>query len=121
MGSIPGLGRTPGEGNGNPLQHSGLGIAMDKGTWWVTVHDVSKRLQLSRRVCIQAHTHTHTHTHIHTYTQHGYNRGSRRAFLENKFKSNACGVRMCVDFVEEKMNLTAIHKFAKSNGDGNEH
>ena len=68
-----------------------------------------------------AYKHTHTHTHIHTYTQHGYNRGSRRAFLENKFKSNACGVRMCVDFVEEKMNLTAIHKFAKSNGDGNEH
>ena len=37
-GSIPGLGRSPGEGNGNPLQYSCLGNLMDKGTWWPTVH-----------------------------------------------------------------------------------
>ena len=33
MGSIPGLGRFPGEGNGNPLQYSCLGNAMDRGAW----------------------------------------------------------------------------------------
>ena len=41
-GSIPGLGRSPGEGNGNPLQYSCLGNPMDRGTWWATVHGVSK-------------------------------------------------------------------------------
>ena len=41
-GSISGLGRTPGEGNGNPLQYSGLENHMDGGAWWVTVHGVAK-------------------------------------------------------------------------------
>ena len=36
-GLIPGLGRSPGEGHGNPLQYSCLGNPMDKGAWWVTV------------------------------------------------------------------------------------
>ena len=34
--SIPGLGRSPGEGNGNPLQYSCLGNPMDRGAWWAT-------------------------------------------------------------------------------------
>ena len=38
LGSIPGLGRSPGEGNGNPLQYSCLENPMDGGTWWATVH-----------------------------------------------------------------------------------
>ena len=42
MGSIPGSGRCPGEGNGNPLQHSGLENPMDGGAWWATVHGVAK-------------------------------------------------------------------------------
>ena len=41
-GSIPGLGRSPGEGNGNPLQHSCLENPMDRGAWWATVHGVTK-------------------------------------------------------------------------------
>ena len=41
-GSIPELGRTPGEGNGNPLQYSCLGNPMDKGAWWATVHGAAK-------------------------------------------------------------------------------
>ena len=41
-GSIPGLGRSPGEGNGNPLQHSCLENPMDRGAWWATVHGVAK-------------------------------------------------------------------------------
>ena len=42
MGSIPGLGRSPGEGNGNPLQYSFLENSMDRGAWWATVHGVTK-------------------------------------------------------------------------------
>ena len=41
-GSIPGLERSPGEGNGNPLQYSCLENSMDKGAWWATVHGVEK-------------------------------------------------------------------------------
>ena len=35
LGSIPGLGRSPGEGNGNPLQYSCLENTVDRGAWWV--------------------------------------------------------------------------------------
>ena len=42
LGLIPGLGRFPGEGNGNPLQYSCLENPMDAGAWWATVHGVSK-------------------------------------------------------------------------------
>jgi len=41
-GSIPGLGRCPGEGNVNPLQCSCLENPMDRGAWWATVHGVTK-------------------------------------------------------------------------------
>ena len=41
-GAIPGLGRSPGEGNGNPLQYSCLENPMDEGAWWATVHRVTK-------------------------------------------------------------------------------
>ena len=41
-GSIPGSGRSPGEGNGNPLQYSCLENPMDGGAWWATVHEVAK-------------------------------------------------------------------------------
>ena len=41
-GLIPGSGRSPGEGNGNPLQYSCLGNPMDKGAWWATVLEVPR-------------------------------------------------------------------------------
>ena len=43
MGLIPGLGRSPGEGNGNPLQDTCLRNSMDRGTWWATIHEVTVR------------------------------------------------------------------------------
>ena len=47
-GSIPGLGRSPGEGNGNPLQYSCLENPMEEGAWWATVHGVAmSRTRLS--------------------------------------------------------------------------
>ena len=42
LGSIPGLGRSPGDGNGNPLQYSCLENSIDGGAWWATVHLVAK-------------------------------------------------------------------------------
>ena len=42
VGPIPGWGRSPGGGHGNPLQCSGLEDPMDTGAWWVTVHGVPK-------------------------------------------------------------------------------
>ena len=41
-GSIPGSGRSPGEGNGSPLQYSCLENSMDRGVWQATVHGVAK-------------------------------------------------------------------------------
>ena len=48
LGSIPGLGRSPGEGNGIPLQYSCLENPMGGGAWW-------------------GHTHTHIHTYIYSF------------------------------------------------------
>ena len=42
LGSIPGWERSPGEGNGYPLQYSYLENSMDRGAWWATVHGVAK-------------------------------------------------------------------------------
>ena len=42
LGSIPGLGRSPGEGNGNPLQYSCLKNSMKRGAWQATVHVVAE-------------------------------------------------------------------------------
>ena len=66
-GSIPGLGRSLGTGNVNPLLYSCLENQMNRGAWWAIVHGVAKS-----RTRLSSHTHTHTHTHIelsHTHTQ----------------------------------------------------
>ena len=53
MGSIPGLGRSSGEGNGNPLQYSCLGNPIDRGAWWATVHGVAEIwTQLSNKTTV---------------------------------------------------------------------
>ena len=52
LGSIPGSGRSPGEGNGNALQYSCLENPTDGGAWWATVHRVAK----SRYLLLIAYT-----------------------------------------------------------------
>ena len=47
LGLIPGLGRSPGAGNGSPLQYSCLENPIDRGTWQATVHVVAKELDLT--------------------------------------------------------------------------
>ena len=41
-GSLPGSGRSPGEGNGNPFRYSCLENPMDEGAWWATVHEIAE-------------------------------------------------------------------------------
>ena len=72
MGSIPGSGRSPGKGNDNPLQYSGLENPMDRGAWWATFHGVAKsqtrRKQLSMHVHMYMCIHTHIYINTHKYT-----------------------------------------------------
>ena len=53
LGSVPGSGRSPGEGNSNSLQCSCLENSMDRGGWWATVHGVTK----SQTRLSETHTH----------------------------------------------------------------
>ena len=55
LGSIPGSGRSPGEGNGNPLQYSCLENPMDRGAWQVTVPEVTKELDMSEQISTAHH------------------------------------------------------------------
>ena len=54
-GSIPGLGRSPGGGQGNPLQFSCLDNPVDRGAWRATVHGVAKSRTQLKRLSILAH------------------------------------------------------------------
>ena len=56
-GSIPGLGRSAGEGNGNPFQYSCLENPMDRGAWWATVHGVAKSRTQQKRLSTEQLTH----------------------------------------------------------------
>ena len=55
MGSFPRLGRSPGVGHGNPLQHSCLQNPMDSGAWWATVHRVAMSLTWPKRLSMHTH------------------------------------------------------------------
>ena len=50
MGSVLRLGRSPGEGNGNPIQDSCLGNPVDRGAWWATVHGVAKESDTTQQL-----------------------------------------------------------------------
>ena len=47
MGWIPGLGRSPGGGHGNPLQYSCLKNPVDRGAWWAIVHGIIRELDIT--------------------------------------------------------------------------
>ena len=61
-GSIPGLGRSPGEENGNPLQYPCLENLMDRGAWWAAVHGVSKSRTWLSDFTFTFHFHTYYST-----------------------------------------------------------
>ena len=54
MGSIPGLGRSPGGGQGNPPQYSCLENPMDRGAWWATVDRIAKSWTQLKRLGTQS-------------------------------------------------------------------
>ena len=65
VGSVPGLGRSPGGENGNPHEYSCLKNPIDRGARRAAVHGIAESdmaEQLSMRACMRARAHTHTHT-----------------------------------------------------------
>ena len=62
-GWIPGSGRFPGGGNGNPLQYSCLENPMDREAWQATIHGITKVGHDWPRACLCTHVSMHTHTH----------------------------------------------------------
>ena len=73
LSSIPELGRSPGEGNGNPLQYSGLGNPMDRGAWWATVQGVAK-----------SRTQQRIHLYLYFRSKKGRKRWNRTRCLDNE-------------------------------------
>ena len=88
---VPGSGRFPGVGNGNPVQYSCPGNSMDRGAWQAAVHGVTKSWTCE---CACTHTHTHTYTQLLSIQDSsvahssGWSDGKRRYkfFLEDKLK-----------------------------------
>ena len=66
LGSIPRSGRSPREGNGNPLQYCCLENSMDRGAWQATAHGVTKS-QTQLTLCVNIHTLTHHSRGSHLY------------------------------------------------------
>ena len=62
MGSIPGLGRSPGGGHGNPFQYSCLENSMDRGTWQTIVHIITK--SWTRLKHLSMHTYAYVYIYI---------------------------------------------------------
>ena len=79
-GSVPGSGRSPGVGNGNPVQYSCLENSMDRGGWWATIHGVAKELDTTKHSTAHQHLYikvyiyinAHTHIHGHRYMKVGH-------------------------------------------------
>ena len=65
LGLIPGSGRSPRKGTGNPLQYSCLENSMDRAAWRATLHGVAK----SQAPLTDKHTHTRAHTHTRTHAR----------------------------------------------------
>ena len=84
---IPGSGRSPGGGCGNPLQYSCLENPMDRGAWRDTVHGVGESDTQLKHLSPRAHTHTHTHTHTHKHTAPQSN--------VSPFHDTGCSSRTC--------------------------
>ena len=89
-GSIPGLGRSPGEGNGNSLQYSCLENSMDRGAWKATVHGVAKSwTQLS--TC----THMHFSYYSHNIASTTYKKTTKwTTFLSQEIQNENLGTSL---------------------------
>ena len=81
VSSIPGSGKSPGKGNGNPLQYSYLGNLMDRRAWRAIVHGVLKELE---NLATKQH-----YTNTHTYSEEGNGNSLQYSFLENPMDGGA--------------------------------
>ena len=90
-GSIPGSGRPPGEGHGNPLSYSCLENPMDRGTWWGTVHSVTK----SRTWLKQLNTTTTTKKTVTVWHDGGWANTTVAIILQYTNVSNPCALYPC--------------------------
>ena len=100
-GSIPGSGRSPGEGNGHPLQYSCLWNSMDRGAWWATVHGVTKELDTTERLRLE-----------HLYSQFFATTPTPKLFLMNlQSQWSVCGLcsQQQLVFTSMKPLLTLPH------------
>ena len=66
VGLIPGLGRPPRRGSGNPFQYSCLENSMDRGTWWATVHGSHKESDRTEHTCLTSLTSSHVMWYVYT-------------------------------------------------------
>ena len=83
--------RSPGEGNGNPLECSCLQNPIDRRAWWATVHGVTK-------------SQTHTHTHTHTHTQKHFLLNVLFPYIVMSFKIGKAVVKvLCLPFIFSQM------------------
>ena len=104
-GLIPGLKRSPGEGNGNPVQYSYLENPMDRGAWRATVHGVTKR----RTQLTHTHQPTHIHTHTHTRTR-ARGRAGRGFDWEFGIRSYEL---MCMEWINNKVLLHSAESYVQ--------
>ena len=71
-GLISWSGRSPGVGNGNPLQYSHLENFVGRRAWWATVYGIAKGQIQLRTECTHTHIHTHTRAHTHVALQYDF-------------------------------------------------
>ena len=69
VGLIPGSGRSPGEGHGNPLQYSCLENDTNRGAWWATVHGVAKNQTRLKRLSMQTHGSNKWHLYLFLHSE----------------------------------------------------
>ena len=86
-GLIPVLGRSPGEGNANPLQYSCLKNPMDRGAWWARVHGIA-RVGHNLVTKLPPHIYTHTYSYIQTHTL--THKHIHKMWCENCFPPSIC-------------------------------
>ena len=97
LGSIPGSGRSPGEGNSNPLQYSCLENPMDGGAWWATVHGVTKS-----RILLSDFTHSYIAGGFFAIWDSGWNQGllhCRQILLGSEPPQKPLSHITCPDFL----------------------
>ena len=97
LGMIPGSGRSPGEGNGYPLQYSCLENSMERGAWWATVQGVTKsQTRLTYRYTDMRDTHTHTVCKQCAYTDTRTHNKTNREHLGRAHKQ---GQKFCLNIL----------------------